>query len=148
MAPPCISNWYNLESRNHPDIKDASLIPNVILYHHLNILLSHLFLFIFISIPYVQLPSFFFFPRIFILTILLVYLYLFSSPLISFPYSSQCYFQNANLNHIPFWFKIIHISLFLNSTWYFLTWPSRFHRIWSLPTPSALFTSFFLLPSL
>lgn len=143
MAPPCISNWYNLESRNHPDIKDASLIPNVILSHYLNILLSHLFLLRFISVA-----IFFFSPRTFILTISLVYLYLFSSPLISFPYSSRCYFQNANLNHIVFWFKIIHISLFLNSTWYFLTWPSRSHRIWSLPTLSVLSTSLFLLPSL
>lgn len=54
--------------------------------------------------------------------------------------SNKCYFQNANLSHIPFWFKIIQISFFSNFICNFLTWPSRSYMIWSLPT----FFSFFL----
>ena len=51
--------------------------------------------------------------------------------------SNKCYFQNANLSHIPFWFKIIQISLFSNFICDFLTWSSRSYMIWSLPTSSA-----------
>lgn len=106
-------NLYNKETRNHPDTNDACLIPCLI---HIYQCLKHSF------IPsvsfYIYLYHFcpvaiFFTPKDFYIShftdlslSLLFFIYN-----ISFPYSSQCYFKNANQNHILFQFKIIHISI-------------------------------------